>query len=103
MLIKQFYKENVEIIYYEDYTKVTNSYLLTNKEIEEVAEEIEFSRYNKFNWRCKHLRHKVSYIEEIKAHNRLYKWNYKRDHTACTDLEEEIDIVHKFLYWLLGR
>ena len=100
---KQEFKDKVFIIYYEDSTKITNSYLLNNQEIEEVANQIEFSRYNKFDWKCIHLRNKKSYIQEIKAHNRLYKLNYKKDHTIDTDLEEDIDIIHKFIYWLLGR
>lgn len=103
MITKQFYKENVDIIYYEDYTKITNSYLLTNDEIEDVAEEIEFSRHNKFDWKCKHLRHKVSYIEEIKSHNRLYKIGLFRSHTVDTDLEEDLLPIKKIIYFILGR
>lgn len=103
MIIKKNFKDGVDIIYYEDSTKVTNSYLLDDDDIERVATEIAYSRSCKYDWRCIYLRNEKSYMQEIKAHNRLYKWNYKRDHTASTDLEENIDIVHKFLYWLLGR
>lgn len=103
MITKQIYKKNVEIKYFEDYTKITNSYLLTNKEIEEVAEEIEFSRYNKYDWKCKHLRNKVSYIEEIKSHNRLYKIGLFRSHTVDTDLEEDLNTFEKITYFILGR
>lgn len=103
MITKQFYKENVDIIYYESYTKVTNSYLLTNEEIEEVAEEIEFSRHNKFDWKCIHIRHKVSYIEEIKSHNRLYKIGLFRSHTVDTDLEEDLNTINKIIFSIIGR
>lgn len=103
MVTKQKFKNKVFIIYYEDSTKVTNSYLLSDKEIEEVANQIEFSRYNKFDWKCIHLRNKKSYMQEIKAHNLLYKLNYKRDHTIDTDLEEDIPKIKELIYWLLGR
>ena len=103
MITKQFYKENVEIYYFKDYTKITNSYLLTNDEIEDVAKEIEFSRHNKFDWKCTHNRRKASYIEEIKAHNRLYKIGLFRSHTVDTDLEEDLNNFEKITWFILGR
>lgn len=102
-ITKQNFKKGVDIIYYEDSTKITNSYLLNDEEIEEVASQIEFSRHNKFDWRCIHLRDKNSYIYEIKAHNRLYNLNYKRDHTIDTDCEEELSPLKSLIYWLIGR
>lgn len=103
MITKQNFKEGVDIIYYVDNTKVTNSYLLTDKEIEEVANEIEYSRHSKFDWKCIHLRKADSYIKEIKAHNKLYKMNYKVDHTRDTDLNEKMTSFEKIAYFILGR
>lgn len=91
-LITQHFNNQVDILYYEDSTKVTNSYLLTNEEVRKVAEEIEFSRGSKFDWRCTHLRNADSYEREIKAHNRLYKIGLFKSHTIDTDLEEDITI-----------
>ena len=103
MITKQNFKDGVDIIYYEDTTKVTNSYLLDDEDIERVATEIAYSRSCKFDWRCIYLRNEKSYIREIKAHNRLYKMNYKVDHTIDTDLEEKIPLWKELAYWLIGR
>lgn len=103
MITKQKFKEGVDIIYFEDSTKVTNSYLLTDEELNQVASQIEFSRKVTFDWKCTHLRNKESYAKEIKAHNRLYNLNYKRDHTIDTDLEEQISRIKECIYWIIGR
>lgn len=103
MITKQNFKNGVDIIYYEDSTKVTNSYLLDDDDIERVASEIAYSRSCKYDWRCIYLRDEKSYIREIKAHNKLYKMNYKVDHTRDTDLEEKQNIVYKLIYWIIGR
>ena len=103
MITKYNFKDGVNIIYYEDSTKITNSYLLDDEEVERVAIEIAYSRSTKYDWRCIYLRNEKSYMQEIKAHNRLYKLGLWVSHTIDTDLEEEIDIIHKFIYWLLGR
>lgn len=103
MITKQNFKDGVDIIYYEDTTKVTNSYLLDDDDIERVATEIAYSRSCKFDWRCIYLRDEKSYIREIKAHNKLYKMNYKVDHTRDTDLEEKIPLWKELAYWLIGR
>ena len=103
MIIKKNFKDGVDIIYYEDSTKVVNSYLLDDDEVERVAIEIAYSRSTKYDWRCVYLRNKKSYMQEIKAHNRLYNLGLWVSHTIDTDLEEKIDIIHKFIYWLLGR
>ena len=103
MIIKKNFKDGVDIIYYEESTKVVNSYLLDDDEVERVAIEIAFSRSTKYDWRCIYLRNEKSYMQEIRAHNRLYNLGLWVSHTIDTDLEEEIDIIHKFIYWLLGR
>ena len=103
MIARQNFKENVDIIYFKDSTKVTNSYLLSNDEVEKVASEIEYSRSCKFDWKCIYLRNKKSYINEIKAHNNLYKMGLFKRHTIDTDLEEKITIIKKIIYFILGR
>lgn len=103
MIIKKNFKDGVDIIYYKDSTKVTNSYLLDDDEVERVAIEIAFSR-PLYDWKdCIYLRNEKSYMQEIRAHNRLYNLGLWVSHTIDCDLEEEIDIIHKFIYWLLGR
>ena len=103
MVIKYEFKDKVNILFYEESTKVTNSYLLSDKEIEEVANYIEFCRYNLYNWRCIHLRNSTSYIYEIKAHNKLYNLGLFISHTIDTDLEEDLSPINKFIYFILGR
>lgn len=103
MITKQNFKDRVDIIYYEDTTKVTNSYLLDDDDIERVATEIAYSRSCKFDWRCEYLRNETSYIHEIKAHNRLYNLGLFKSHTIDTDLEENIPKWKELAYWLIGR
>lgn len=102
MINKEKYKEKVNIFYYDDSTKITNSYLLTNKEIEDISEKIHFSRSVKYEWRCLYIRDVKSYIREIKAHNLLYKLGLFRKHTIDTDLEEEQKFFIKLLWYILG-
>lgn len=103
MITKQQFKDKVNILYYEDSTKITNSYLLNDEEIEKVASLIEFSRHCKYDWKCIYLRNQKSYIQEIKAHNRLYNLGIFKTHTIDTDLNEQMNILEKFIYWLIGR
>lgn len=103
MVTKTNFKEGVDIIYYEDSTKVTNSYLLDDDEIERVAIDIVYSRSCKFDWRCICLRDEHSYAREIKAHNRLYQLGLFKSHTIDADLEEDQNTLLKIIYWLIGR
>jgi hypothetical protein len=103
MILRQHFKDKVDIIYYEKYTKITNSYLLNDEEIEKVASEIEYTRHSKIDWRCNHIRKADGYITEIKAHNKLYKMGIFKSHTIDTDLEEDQNFVYKLIYWLIGR
>jgi hypothetical protein len=103
MIIKRPFKQGVDIIYYKDYTTVTNSYLLDDDDIERVATEIAYSRSCKYDWKCDYFRNEESYIREIKAHNRLYRLGLWKSHTINTDLEENIDIIHKVIWWFIGR
>ena len=103
MVTKRNFKDKVDIIYYEDYTVVTNSYLLDDDEVERVANEIAYSRSCKYDWKCDYFRSEESYIREIKAHNRLYKLGLFKKHTINTDLEENQNIILKLIYELIGR
>lgn len=102
MITKYNFKENVDIIFYNDSTKITNSYLLTDKEVVEVARYIEYCRKSKYDWKCVYLRNEKSYMQEIKAHNRLYNLGLWVSHTVDTDLEEEINLLHRLIYFILG-
>lgn len=103
MITKQKFKEGVDIIYFEDSTKVTNSYLLTDEELNQVASQIEFSRTVTFDWKCTHLRNKESYTKEIKAHNKLYKLGICKSHTIDADLEEDLSKAKSIIWSILGR
>ena len=103
MITKQQFKDKVNILYYEDSTKITNSYLLTEEEIKKIANQIKFARNVKFDWKCIHLRNEDSYIREIKAHNKLYKLGLFKSHTIDTDLEEKTNRIKECIYWLIGR
>jgi len=102
MITKQKFNERVDIIYFEDSTKITNSYYLTNEEIEKVAEQVEYSRHVIYDWRCKHIRKKKSYIREIKAHNKLFNLGLFKSHTIDTDLEEDISIWEEMIWRILS-
>lgn len=74
-------------------THIENSYLITTrKAIKEEVEEIK--SYREMTKRPV-SRSTGSYIREWKGHNRLYKWNIKRDHTKDIDLEERITMRAK--------
>lgn len=103
MITKRPFKDGVDIIYYEDYTKVTNSYLLDDEDVERVATEIAYSRSCKYDWKCDYFRNEESYIREIKAHNRLYKLGLFKSHTKDVDMEEPIKWYYEIIYWLIGR
>ena len=103
MIIKKNFKDGVDIIYYKDSTKVTNSYLLDDDEVERVAIEIAFSRSTKYDWRCIYLRNEKSYMQEIRAHNRLYNLGLWVSHTIDTDLNEEMTTFEKIAWFILGR
>lgn len=102
MITKYKFKDKVDIIFYNNTTKITNSYLLNDAEIREVSKYIEYCRKSKYDWKCVYLRNEKSYMKEIKAHNRLYNLGLWISHTVDTDLEEEINLLHKLIYFILG-
>lgn len=103
MITKEQFKDKVCILYYVDTTKITNSYLLNDEEIKKIAEQIEFARHTKYDWKCIHIRNQESYINEIKAHNNLYRLGLFKSHTIDTDLEENLNPIKALIYWLIGR
>ena len=89
----------MRVDYRETYTKVYDSHVYTNDEIEQAVDEIIKTR--------KELglpvtRTKSSYVSEWKSHNRLYKLGIQRSRTKDVDLEEEINSTRNFLYSILG-
>lgn len=98
-------KGKIIIDYHKENTHIENSYLLTTrKAIREEVETIIFVREAK---RYPVRKHKSSYVNEWKGHNRLYKIGYKQDHTKDVDLEERITPMEKLkgllmdLIWLI--
>lgn len=88
------------IIYEELNTKIENSYLLTEDDIKVVVCELMKERKK----RCLPVNRKqISYIREIKVHNRLYKMGLFKSHTKDTDLEEIVDKRKEKIYSIIGR
>ena len=78
----------MKITYTKTCTKIYDSYLLgSDYLIRKVAVEIATTRIIKG---LPQKRTEKSYINEIKAHNRLYNLGIFRNHTKDTDLEEDI-------------
>lgn len=90
----------MKITYSEKETKVYDSYLLgSDYLIRKVAVEIATTRM------IKHLpqtRTEKSYMNEIKAHNRLYKLGLFKNHTKDADLEEPISKFKEIIYAILS-
>ena len=85
--------------YHKSSTRIWDSYLLKNDELDEVVNEIMESR---LLMRYPVTRCHNDYVREIKAHNRLYKMGLFRSHTKDTDLEENIKRYKKIIYSILG-
>ena len=88
----------MRIIYTENNTKICNSRLIENNEIWEVVYRIMEQR------KCRNLlvtRTQLSYCNEIKAHNRLYKLGLFKSHTKDVDLEEPIKKWKEILYSII--
>lgn len=78
----------MKITYTENCTKIYDTYLLgSDYLIRKVAEEIATTRIIKG---LPQKRTEKSYINEIKAHNRLYNLGLFRNRTKDVDLEEDI-------------
>ena len=89
----------MNIAYYTDNTKVFDGYKYNNSQIEEAVEMIIQTRKE---MGLPVTRTEASYINEWKAHNRLYKLGIQRNRTKDVDLEEDINKTRNFLYAILG-
>ena len=90
----------MRIKYTKNCTKIYDSYLIPNNELNKVVYKIIKER------KAKDLpvtREVKSYVREIKAHNRLYKLGLFRSHTKDTDLEENIAKKNETIYKIIGR
>lgn len=90
----------MKITYSEKETKIYDTYLLgSDYLIRKVAEEIATTRIIKG---LPQKRTEKSYINEIKAHNKLYRWGILRNHTKDTDLEEKTNKIKELIYAILS-
>lgn len=90
----------MKIKYTKTCTKIYDSYLIPNNELNKVVYKIIKER------KAKDLpvtREVKSYVREIKAHNRLYKLGLFKSHTKDTDLEENITSSKEKIFMLIGR
>lgn len=93
-------KGKIIIDYHKENTHIENSYLLTTrKAIREEVETIIFVREAK---RYPVRKHKSSYVNEWKGHNRLYNMGLFRNHTKDVDLQEKETIFEKIVWLILG-
>ena len=97
MTRKSILSHKIEFSFYN--TKIENSYLFNNEEINELVDKI-IERRTKDKLPV--TRSKTSYIREIKAHNRLYFLNICRNRTKDADLEEHINSFKDIIYFILG-
>lgn len=91
---------DLNIIYTKTNTRIYDSYKLNNKEIKVVVQDIIFIRV--MDNKLLKTRTEQSYINEIKAHKRLYKLGLFRSHTKDADLEEPIKKWKEMLYSIIG-
>lgn len=89
----------MKVEYTKNNTKIYDCYLLDNKQIRSIAEEIELARLNK---ELPQTRSRGSYYYEIKAHKRLYKLGLFRIHTKDCDCEENIKKWKDRLFRIIG-
>lgn len=90
----------MKITYTKTCTKIYDSYLIPNKELNKVVYKIIKERKTKG---LPVTREVKSYVREIKAHNRLYKLGLFKSHTKDTDLEENITSSKEKIFMLIGR
>lgn len=89
----------MKITYTKTCTKIYDSYLIPNKELNKVVYKIIKER------KAKDLpvtREVKSYVREIKAHNRLYNLGLFRSHAKDTDLEENQSKFMEIIFTILS-
>lgn len=89
----------MNIKYFKHCTVVYDCYKLSNKEINNIVEEIVKQRKEK---KLLLTRTEKSYASEIKTHKRVYLLGYKREHSKDADLEENICKSKEILYKIFG-
>lgn len=80
-------------------TKIINSHVLSNNEIEKLVKII-FRERKRLGYII--TRTKTSYKKEVIVHNRLYKFGIFRKRTKDTDIEEPINKILEILYFIFG-
>lgn len=80
-------------------TKIINSHVLSNNEVEKLVTII-FRERKRLGYII--TRTKASYIKEIIVHNRLYKLGMFRNRTKDTDIEEPINKILEIMYFIFG-
>ena len=87
------------MIFRPNYTVILDCYQYSNKQIKKLGKEI----YRKRKLQGLLVtRIPYSYSCEIKAHKRLYKLGIARKRTKDCDCEENMDIILKIFYFILG-
>ena len=87
------------MIFRPRYTVILDCYNYSDKEIKKLGEEI--IRKRKLQGLIV-TRTPRSYASEIKIHKRLYNLGILRKHTKDCDCEENIDIILKIFYFIMG-
>lgn len=86
----------MKIIYTEGNTKIIDSYKY------DVTLVVKTMLQERMEKNLPITRPFISYVREIKAHNRLYKLGIARSHTKDTDCEENIKKWEETLFRLLA-
>ena len=87
------------MIFRPNYTVVLDCDIYTDKQIKKLGEEI--VRKRKLQGLLV-TRTAKSYASEIKTHKRLYKLGIAKKRTKDCDCEENLDIILKIFYYILG-
>lgn len=86
----------VMIKYNEECITILDSYKVKGREMRKILEGFKVSTGYKSR------RSMESWIREWRSHNFLYRLGLYRSHTKDCDLEEDIDLWHRIIYWILG-
>lgn len=86
----------VKIKYNEEYVTIFNSYKVDGKRMRGILEGFRAST----GYESK--RSVGSWIREWRTHNFLYKLGLFREHTKNCDLEENVNLLFRIIYFILG-
>lgn len=90
----------MNVIYSKENTHVEDSYTVQDKKQIEI--EVYWIREHRKGLRYP-VRTEKSYIQEWIGHNKLYNLGLFRSHTKDVDLEEKQKIIHRIIWWIIGR